>query len=94
MRPVSISGFIEIIHAGDPNPPAESTIRRLCAQKDDQGRPMIPGAYKLGSPWKIDLDVYIPEMTRRARGLSATEETLVDEEEDALIDQLAAKLAS
>lgn len=87
MRSVSISDFISMIHAEDTHPPSPATIRRQCAQTDDQGRPLIPGAYKAGKPWKIDLDVYIAEMQRRIR-----REELDDEEVWA--DRLAMRLAS
>lgn len=89
MRPVSIDDFIAIIHGEDSHPPSPATIRRQCAKKDDQGRPMIPGAYKAGKPWKIDLDVYIPEMSRRIRGDSGR-----DLDEDGFLDELEMRLAS
>ena len=90
MRPVSIDDFIRIIHAEDTHPPSSATVRRQCAQSDDQGRPLIPGAYKSGKPWKIDLDVYIPEMQRRIHGDAGG----IDQKEEEWADRAAAKLAS
>lgn len=87
MRLVSINDFIRIIYADDTNPPSPATIRRQCAQTDGQGHPLIPGAYKTGKPWKIDLDIYVTEMQRRIRG-----EELEDEKDWA--DALAMRLAS
>lgn len=70
MRYVSITDFIAIVHGDDSTPPSPATVRRQCSQKDAQGRPRIPGAYKAGKPWKIDLDVYEAEMARRMTGSS------------------------
>lgn len=93
MRPVSINDFIRIIYSEDSNPPSQATIRRQCPQKDEHGRPLIPGAYKAGKPWKIDLDVYIPEMQRRLTGHTRDSDEGSDEERD-IIDDLAFRLAS
>ncbi len=93
MRPVSIIDFIRIIYSEDSNPPSEATIRRQCPQKNEDGRPLIPGAYKAGKPWKIDLDVYIPEMQRRLTGRASESREGSDEEQD-IIDDLALRLAS
>ena len=90
MRPVSIDDFIRIIHADDTSPPSPATIRRQCGQRDDEGRPLIPGAYKVGKPWKIDLDVYLPEMSRRISG----DANLTDDEDAEFVDKIAMRLAS
>lgn len=90
MRPVSINDFIRIVYGDDSNPPSPATIKRQCSKTDDQGRPLIPGAYRAGKPWKIDLDTYLPEMERRIRGDVANE----DPRERHFIDDLAARLAS
>ncbi|MBQ0834786.1 hypothetical protein [Marinobacter sp.] len=86
MRPVSIETFINIVFEYDSTPPATSTIRRLCAAKDEYGLAVIPGAFKLGKAWKIDLDKYFREMERRVSGSDAAEA--------AFIHDLANKLAS
>lgn len=86
MRPVSIEDFIKVVFEHDSTPPAPSTIRRLCASKDELGLAVIPGAFKFGKAWKIDLDRYFTEMERRVSGS--------DVEEDAFIYELAHKLAS
>ncbi len=86
MRPVSIEDFIKVVFEYDSTPPAPSTIRRLCASKDELGLAVIPGAFKLGKAWKIDLDGYFREMERRVSGSEA--------EDDNFIYELANKLAS
>ena len=86
MRPVSIADFIEIVFSDDSYPPAASTIRRLCSERDCEGRPIIPGAFKFGKLWKIDLDVYYMEMAQRTNGAAPTD--------DAIIYGLARSLAS
>ena len=89
MRPVSISDFINIVFSEDSKPPSPATLRRHCAQKDENGQPFIPGAFKHGKSWKVDLDIYIPEMNRRIRN-----EGDCDRQEAAFIDHLALKLVS
>ncbi|OEY67432.1 hypothetical protein [Marinobacter sp. X15-166B] len=61
MRPVSLQTFIDIVYVDDKEPPSLATIRRRC--------PEIPGAFKDGRRWRIDLDVYYETMNRRVRGL-------------------------
>ena len=90
MRSVSIDDFIRIIHGDDTHPPSPATVRRQCAQQDDQGRPLIPGSYKAGKPWKIDLDVYIPEMQSRIKGGSGQ----ADDQEQEWADRISMRLAS
>jgi hypothetical protein len=90
MRPVSIEDFIRIIHADDTSPPSPATIRKQCGRRDDSGAPLIPGAYKIGKPWKIDLDVYLPEMRRRITGEGAD----LDDDESAFLNEIALRLAS
>ncbi|MBU2873974.1 hypothetical protein [Marinobacter salexigens] len=86
MRPVSIEDFIQVVFEYDSAPPAPSTVRRLCSAKDEFGLAVIPGAFKLGKAWKIDLDEYFREMERRMSGSGA--------EDDSFIHELASKLAS
>ena len=86
MRPVSIEDFINVVFEYDSAPPAPSTIRRLCAAKDASGLAVIPGAFKLGKAWKIDLDEYFREMERRVSGPDVADDTFIHE--------LANKLAS
>lgn len=86
MRPVSIEDFIKVVFEYDSAPPAPSTIRRLCAAKDESGLAVIPAAFKLGKVWKIDLDGYFREMERRMSG--------PDAQDDDFIHELASKLAS
>lgn len=86
MRPVSIETFINVVFEYDNAPPAQSTIRRLCGEKNEFGMAVIPGAFKLGKAWKIDLDGYFREMERRMSGS--------DFEDDNFIHELANKLAS
>jgi len=38
--------------------PAPSTIRRLCAARDECVLAVIPGGFKPGKAWKIDLNGY------------------------------------
>jgi hypothetical protein len=64
MRPVSIKTFIEIIYCDDDDPPSESTIRRRIEE--------IPGAFRDGRRWRIDLDYYLEVMDKRIRGLPET----------------------
>ena len=71
MRPVSIEDFINVVFEYDSTPPAPSTIRRLCAAKDEFGLAVIPGAFKLGKAWKIDLDG-CPDRTLQKTPLSMT----------------------
>ena len=60
MRLVSIETFISIVYGEDDHPPSVSSIRRRC--------PKIPGAFRDGKRWRIDLDVYFAAMRNRARG--------------------------
>lgn len=92
MRAVSIQDFIDEVFQHDGSPPAVSTIRRHCDEKDEFGRPMIPGAFKLGKIWKIDLDCYYREMDRRISG--GEEGGLGNPEEEAFVDNLARELAA
>jgi hypothetical protein len=64
MRPVSITTFIEIIYCDDDNPPSESTIRRRLEE--------LPGAFRDGRRWRIDLDYFLEVMDKRIRGLPET----------------------
>lgn len=86
MRPVSIEDFINVVFEYDSSPPAPSTIRRLCTEKNEFELAVIPGAFKLGKIWKIDLDSYFREMERRVSGS--------DTIDDDFIHDLAHKLAS
>lgn len=61
MRPVSIRTFIEIVYCCDEDPPSESTIRRRIHE--------IPGSFRDGRRWRIDLDLYFEVMGQRIRGL-------------------------
>lgn len=61
MRPVSIQTFIEVVYCDDNQPPSLATIRRRC--------PEIPGAFRDGRRWRIDLDTYFETMERRVRGM-------------------------
>jgi hypothetical protein len=60
MRPVSINTFITLVYCDDETPPSVSTIRRRC--------PEIPGAFRDGRRWRIDLDYYFEAMNSRIRG--------------------------
>tara|TARA_R110001599_G_scaffold224338_2_gene423532 strand:- start:9462 stop:9737 length:276 start_codon:yes stop_codon:yes gene_type:complete len=91
MRPVSIETFIETVYADDGSPPSLATIRRRCAQTDDQGNPVIPGSFRDGKPWRIDLDTYYSEMERRIRG---TNVEYLSANEKSIVDQLALSLAN
>lgn len=86
MRPVSIEDFISVVFEYDSSPPAPSTIRRLCAEENEFELAVIPGAFKFGKTWKIDLDSYYREMERRMSGSDATD--------DGFIHDLAHRLAS
>ena len=92
MRAVSIQDFIDEVFEHDSSPPAVSTIRRHCDEKDEFGQPVIPGAFKLGKIWKIDLDCYYRVMERRlfesGDGVSASPE------EEAFAANLAKVLAT
>lgn len=78
MRPVSLRTFIRIVYRDDDEPPSEATVRRRC--------PELPGAFRDGRRWRIDLDTYFETMERRVRGLpeSAQEQSLVDDLADRL----------
>tara|TARA_R110000823_G_scaffold295155_1_gene414202 strand:+ start:148 stop:423 length:276 start_codon:yes stop_codon:yes gene_type:complete len=91
MRPVSIETFIEVVYTDDGRPPSQATIRRRCAQTDDKGQPVIPGAFRDGKPWRVDLDTYYSEMERRIRG---TNEEYLSSNEKTIVDQLAQSLAN
>jgi hypothetical protein len=80
MRLVSIPTFIEIVYGEDDFPPSISTIRRRC--------PKIPGAFRDGRRWRIDLDVFFAAMRNRAM-LGITEE---DDEELAFVMAIAKKV--
>lgn len=89
MRPVSIETFIRVVYAEDDHPPSLATIRRRCP--DD-----LPGAFRDGRRWRIDLDTYYLTMERRLQGLPettpavSTPRTLaVDDDEAAFIEGLA-----
>ena len=60
MQLVSIETFISIVYGEDDHPPSVSTIRRRC--------PTIPGAFRDGRRWRIDLDVYFEAMRNRIVG--------------------------
>jgi hypothetical protein len=50
-----------VVYCEDNQPPSLATIRRRC--------PDIPGAFRDGRRWRIDLDTYFETMERRIRGL-------------------------
>lgn len=68
MRPVSISTFIRVVYCDDDTPPSVATIRRRC--------PHIPGSFKDGRRWRIDLDLYLEIMNRRVRGMPESSQEL------------------
>jgi len=68
VRPVSIQTFIEVVYCEDNQPPSLATIRRRC--------PEIPGAFRDGRRWRIDLDTYFETMERRIRGLPENRQEL------------------
>ncbi|MCS5564199.1 hypothetical protein [Marinobacter sp.] len=78
MRPVSIQTFIEVVYCDDNEPPSLATIRRRC--------PDIPGAFRDGRRWRIDLDTYFETMDRRVRGMPESPQEL------GLIQDLAEQL--
>lgn len=78
MRPVSIQTFIEVVYCDDNEPPSLATIRRRC--------PEIPGAFRDGRRWRIDLDTYFATMERRIRGMPESPQEL------GLIQDLAEQL--
>lgn len=78
MRPVSIQTFIEVVYCEDNQPPSLATIRRRC--------PDIPGAFRDGRRWRIDLDTYLETMERRIKGMPESPQEL------GLIQDLAEQL--
>lgn len=78
MRPVSIQTFIEVVYCEDNQPPSLATVRRRC--------PEIPGAFRDGRRWRIDLDTYFETMERRIRGMPESPQEL------GLIQDLAEQL--
>jgi hypothetical protein len=60
MRLVSIETFISIVYGEDDHPPSVSTLRRRC--------PTIPGAFRDGKRWRIDIDIFFSVMRSRAWG--------------------------
>jgi hypothetical protein len=78
VRPVSIQTFIEVIYCDDNEPPSLATIRRRC--------PEIPGAFRDGRRWRIDLDTYLETMERRIKGMPESPQEL------GLIQDLAEQL--
>lgn len=68
MRLVSIETFIRVVYQEDDNPPSVATVRRRCTN--------IPGAFKDGRRWRIDLDVFFETMERRVRGLPESNQEL------------------
>jgi hypothetical protein len=78
VRPVSIQTFIEVVYCDDNDPPSLATIRRRC--------PEIPGAFRDGRRWRIDLDTYFETMERRIRGMPESPQEL------GLIQDLAEQL--
>ncbi|XOB90765.1 hypothetical protein ACMC9M_10410 [Pseudomonadota bacterium 24LQ007] len=77
---VSIPTFISIVYCMDDHPPSVSTIRRRC--------PTIPGAFRDGRRWRIDLDEFFAGMrTRSVAGI--TED---DDEEMAFLMAIAKKV--
>jgi hypothetical protein len=78
VRPVSIQTFIEVVYCDDNEPPSLATIRRRC--------PEIPGAFRDGRRWRIDLDTYFDTMERRIRGMPESPQEL------GLIQDLAEQL--
>lgn len=92
MRPVSIETFIRLVYAEDDNPPSVATIRRRCP--DD-----LPGAFRDGRRWRIDLDTYYHTMERRLQGLPEVvpahprrEIIPADQDEAAFLEGLAFEL--
>lgn len=78
MTPVSIETFIRVVYAQDDHPPSLATIRRRC--------PDLPGAFRDGRRWRIDLDRYYEVMERRIKGYPE------DDRELAFLQNLAASL--
>jgi hypothetical protein len=78
VRPVSIQTFIEVVYCEDNQPPSLATIRRRC--------PDIPGAFRDGRRWRIDLDTYLETMERRIKGMPESPQEL------GLIQDLAEQL--
>jgi len=78
VRPVSIQTFINVVYCEDDQPPSLATIRRRC--------PEIPGAFRDGRRWRIDLDTYFETMERRIRGMPESPQEL------GLIQNLAEQL--
>lgn len=68
MRPVSIGTFIRTVYCDDDTPPSVATVRRRC--------PEIPGSFRDGRRWRIDLDLYFDTMDRRIRGLPESNQEL------------------
>jgi len=78
VRPVSIRTFIRVVYQDDDEPPSEATVRRRC--------PDLPGAFRDGRRWRIDLDTYYETMNRRLRGFGESVQ------EEAFASDLAEKL--
>jgi len=68
MRPVSITTFIAVVYCADETPPSIATVRRRC--------PEIPGAFRDGRRWRIDLDYYFEIMNGRIRGMPEDDQEL------------------
>jgi len=92
MRPVSLETFIRVVYAEDDHPPSLATVRRRC--------PEIPGAFRDGRRWRIDLDTYYLTMERCLQGLpevtpahSRPDILPADAEEAALLQRLGQSLA-
>ncbi|MCK0165386.1 hypothetical protein [Marinobacter sp. S6332] len=68
MRLVSIATFIAIVYSDDETPPSVSTVRQWC--------PKIPGAFRDGRRWRIDLDYYFEIMNGRIRGMPEDDQEL------------------
>jgi hypothetical protein len=68
MRPVSLQTFIDVVYCDDKQPPSLVSIRNRC--------PDIPGAFRDGRRWRIDLDTYFETMERRLKGLPESNQEL------------------
>lgn len=93
MRAVSINDFIDEVFKHDSEPPAVSTVRRLCGEQDEEGQPVIPGAFRFGKAWKIDLEHYYKEMERRLAGENDTP-PLPPSGDESFLESLAKELAT
>jgi len=68
MRPVSLQTFIDVVYCDDNSRLRWCPIRNRC--------PDIPGAFRDGRRWRIDLDTYFETMERRLKGLPESNQEL------------------